>query len=196
MATTEISCGVCALPVPSELWNRKEGTRCPGCRQSVHALVFQAIAQNRTGPLPQPLGAEEEASCFYHPQSRAAVPCDECGRFLCQLCDLDVDGRHLCPACFDAGVTAQKLDTVETRRTMYDSVALALATLPALLVWPVIVTAPWALSIVIRRWNAPGSLVPRTRIRFYLAGLFSLAEIALVGFAIWVFARFGTIFGP
>lgn len=189
MATTEISCGVCALPVPSELWNRGEGARCPGCGQKVQALVFPAIVQNRTGALPQPLGTDEEASCFYHPQSRAAVPCDECGRFLCHLCDLDVDGRHLCPACFEAGLATQKLDTVETRRTMFDTVALALATLPAVLVWPVIVTAPWSLSMVIRRWNAPLSLVPRTRIRFYLAGLFALTEIAGIGFIVWALAR-------
>lgn len=197
MATTEISCGACAFPVPSELWNRGEEARCPGCGQSVHALVFPAIVRNLAGALPQPLGSEEEASCFYHPQSRAAVPCDECGRFLCQLCELDVDGRHLCPGCFEAGLTTQKLDTVESRRTMYDTVALALATLPLLLVWPVIFTAPWALSTVVRRWNAPGSLVPRTRIRFYVAGLFALAEIAGIGFIIWMFARLpGRVFAP
>jgi len=198
LAANEISCSVCAFPVPPELWNSAGAARCPGCGQRVQALVFPAIRRTRAGDLPQPLGADEEASCFYHPPSRAAVPCDECGRFLCQLCDLDVDGRHICPVCFEAGLTTKKLATVETRRTMYDTVALALATLPALLFWPVIITAPWALSMVIRRWNAPGSLVPRTRIRFYLAGLFAFAEIAGIGFVIWLFARFGTgrVFTP
>jgi hypothetical protein len=189
LAVNEISCSVCAFPVPTELWNREEGARCPGCGQRVQALVFPAIGRKRTAELPQPLGAEEEASCFYHPQSRAAVPCDDCGRFLCQLCDLAMDGRHICPACFETGLAAKRIETVESRRTMYDTVALALATLPALLIWPVIITAPLALSIVFRRWGAPGSLVPRTRIRFYLAGLFALAEIAGIGFIIWTMMR-------
>jgi hypothetical protein len=68
---------------------------------------------------------------------------------------------------------------------MYDSIALALATLPALLFWPVVFTAPAALYVVVRRWREPGSLVPRTKVRFVLAALFALAEIAGVGFALW-----------
>ena len=72
---------------------------------------------------------------------------------------------------------------------MYDTVALALATIPAVFLWPVLVTAPAALWVVARRWNAPGSLVSRTRIRFYLAALFALAEIVGAGFLIWAFLR-------
>ena len=48
--------------------------------------------------------------------------------------------------------------------------------LPALLIWPAIVGAPAALYVIVRRWRAPGSVVPRTRIRFYLAALFALGE--------------------
>ena len=38
---------------------------------------------------------------------------------------------------------------------------------------------------VIRYWRAPSSLVPRTRVRYYLAALFALAELAGVGLLIW-----------
>ncbi len=54
---------------------------------------------------------------------------------------------------------------------MYDSVALAFAIFPAMMFWGVIFGAPAALWIVFRKWRAPGSIVPRTRIRFYLAAL-------------------------
>jgi len=27
--------------------------------------------------------ADTEAACFYHPQKKAVIPCDSCGRFLC-----------------------------------------------------------------------------------------------------------------
>jgi len=73
---------------------------------------------------------------------------------------------------------------------MYDSIALALATLPVFLFWPVFGTAPVSLFLVIRHWNSPRSIVPRTRIRLYLAALFAVAEIGGVGFLIFTLIRF------
>jgi len=183
MAT--LCCAECSWPVPPESWNRDEGVRCPVCGEKIQTFVFPAIAVRRAGAEPQPLAADTEASCFYHPASRAVVPCDECGRFLCSLCEIEIDSRRLCPACFEAGVAANKLAAAETSRTMYDSIALALATLPMLLFWPAIIGGPAALWIVVRRWRAPGSLVPRTRIRYYLATLFALGELAFVVVLIW-----------
>lgn len=189
MTAHAISCGNCSWPVPVESWNHEESVRCPGCRQKVQVEVFPAIARATAGALPEAIGADTEASCFYHPGSRADVPCDQCGRFLCRLCDLEIDGRHLCPTCFQTGVSTRKLETVEPRRTMYDTVALTLATFPALLLWPALLTAPATLIMVFRRWNAPGSIVPRTRIRFYLAALFALAEIAGIIAIIWILVQ-------
>jgi hypothetical protein len=60
---------------------------------------------------------------------------------------------------------------------MYDTIALSLATFPMMAIWPAVFAIPASLYYVVRYWRAPGSLVPRTRIRFYLAGLFALAEI-------------------
>lgn len=140
MPAQAICCGDCSTPVPAESWNRV-GVRCRGCGHTVQVAVFPAIERVRSGALPEAIEIDTEASCYYHPSSRAAIPCDECGRFLCRLCEIEIDGRHLCPTCFESGVSANKLN-VETSRTMYDSIALALATLPTLLTWPVIVGAP------------------------------------------------------
>lgn len=181
MAADAIACAACSLPVPADAWNREEGVRCRGCGHNVRAFVFPAIERAETGTAPEALHGETEASCFYHPQSRAAIVCDDCGRFLCSLCELDVEGGHICPRCFE-----NKIETVETRRTMYDTVALLISTLPGLLFWPALVGAPWALFIVFRRWNSRGSVVPRTRIRFILAALFALAEIGFIIFAIYM----------
>jgi DNA-directed RNA polymerase subunit RPC12/RpoP len=189
----KITCGECSWPVPAESWNREEGIRCPVCGERIQAIVFPAIAGARTGALPETVLSDTEASCFYHPESRAVVPCDECGRFLCSLCEIEIDGRKLCPACFQSGLASNRLEAAETRRTMYDTVALALATLPFIVMWPaVIVSAPAALFTVVRRWRAPGSIVPRTRIRFYLAVLFALGELtfaAILFYAVFVGIR-------
>ena len=178
MTYQPISCSACSWPLPPEFWNRDSAARCPGCGTQVQVLVFPALARAGAGASPEALGEESEASCFYHPRNRAAVPCDECGRFLCRLCELDVDGRHLCPGCFAAGVRGRMIRETDTRRTMYDSLALALATLPAIFIWPALVTAPVALYFVIRHWKSPRSILPRTRVRFVLAALFALAELA------------------
>ena len=74
---------------------------------------------------------------------------------------------------------------METRRTLYDTIALIISTLPVLLFWPALIGAPTALYYVIRRWRTPLSILPRTRIRFVLAALFALAEIAGIVFVIW-----------
>jgi hypothetical protein len=175
-----IACAACSSPVPEELWNRAEEVRCPSCRHNMVALVFPAVAHSQLGVAPTAIDSETEASCFYHPHSRAAQVCVDCGRFLCNLCDLEVDGRHMCPRCFASH------ETVETRRPMYDTMALALSTLPALLFWPALFGAPWALFIVFRRWNGPSSIVPRTKIRFILAALFALVEISFIAFVIYM----------
>src|SRR5579871_5045279 len=112
-----IPCGACSSPLSADAWNREEGVRCPACSQRVLALVFPAMERVRAGAVPEALAADTEASCFFHPESRAAAPCSECGRFLCNLCDIELDGRHLCPACFQSGVSSNKLETLETQRT-------------------------------------------------------------------------------
>jgi hypothetical protein len=195
MPAQAICCGECSLPIPAESWNRA-GTRCRGCGQNIEVAVFPAVESTRVGSLPESIEGETEASCFYHPTSRAAVHCDECGRFLCHLCEIQIDGRHICPRCFETGVSSSKIQSMETSRTMYDSIALSLATIPALLIWPVLVGAPAAFYVVIRRWRAPGSIVPRTRVRFILAALFALAELAGIALIIYAIVRQGVLSSP
>ena len=55
--------------------------------------------------------------------------------------------------------------------------------------WPfTLITAPAAIYVALRYWNAPMSLVPRTKIRFILAILFAGAELA--GWSFGVYAVF------
>lgn len=128
---------------------------------------------------------EGEAACFYHPQKKAVLPCDACGRFVCSLCDCELNGQHFCPACLESGKTKGKIKSLENRRTLYDSLALSLSLLPLLIFYFTIITAPMSLFIAIRYWNAPRSLVHRTKIRFIFAVLFSILQI--VGWAIGIY---------
>ncbi len=187
MNARPLACPRCAAPLtgPLEELNRLE--RCAQCGAALDTHVFPALF--RTVPVGSPavpIVDQGEAGCFYHPQKRAVSPCDGCGRFLCALCDLELGGTHLCPACLEAGTKSGRLVSLANRRTLYDGAALSLAVWPILL-WPVtLITAPAVLWLVIFRWKSPGSIVGRGKIRFVLAMTMALLQLAGWGIVFWV----------
>ena len=140
--------------------------------------AFPAIHQDARGNAPEAIAGGEEAACYYHPRNRAVADCAECGRFLCALCELPMEGRRLCPNCVNTGLSRQALPSAETERRHYDSLALALATWPVLLFYFTIFTAPAALYYVVRYWSRPPGILPRTRLRFVIAGVLAVLQIA------------------
>lgn len=148
----------------------------------VFPALFRRINPGRDGELSM---VDGESSCFYHPQKKAVVPCQGCGRFLCALCDCELHGQHFCPACLEVGQTKGKIKNLQNTRTLYDSVALSLAILPLLLFYFTVVTAPMALYISFRYWNAPMSLLRRSKVRFVLAIVLSTLQI--IGWGVGIY---------
>ena len=175
---TSIPCTKCHTPLPETFFNRAELAECPGCDTPIQVEVFRALFRGATqAQFGERIMVDGEASCFYHPQKRAVIPCGGCGRFLCALCDVELNDQHLCPACLETGRKKGKLTQLETKRTLYDSAALSLAIVP-ILVWPfTIVTAPIAVVLAVYSWFRPSSLVSRTRVRAYLALVFAFLQI-------------------
>jgi len=117
-----------------------------------------------------------EASCFYHPTKRAAVPCDDCGRFLCPLCHIDFNGRHICPVCLEGGEEKANLQLLRNKEILLDSIALSLVAV-SFCFWPLwIVTGPVAIVLAILSWFRPPGLIPRNRTRAVLAILLGLLQ--------------------
>jgi hypothetical protein len=166
--------------------NTGEPVSCPACGKAVLAAVFPAqFRPLSVGKAGETILIEGEAGCFYHADKKAVVPCADCGRFLCALCDVELNGRHLCPNCLETGRLKGRLTEIEHRRVLYDSAALTMSLVP-LLVWPVtLVTAPIAMFLAVQSWRKPGSLLPRTRIRAYLAILIGLLQMGGWGFLVW-----------
>src|SRR5436190_1639271 len=126
-----LTCPKCKWPAPETIINSDELQPCPNCLVPLAIDVFPAFFKPReTGAAGEAIMVDGEASCFYHPQKRAAVPCASCGRFLCGLCDLDVNGQHICPVCLEAGQRKGKLIELENKRMLWDNVALFLAIVP------------------------------------------------------------------
>lgn len=179
MSSVAAACPSCQNSLPGALCNIGSVAHCPACDSAIQVEIFPAFFKPvSAGQKAETLLEEGVSSCFYHSQKKAVVPCDACGRFLCALCDLDFNGRHLCPACLQSGKKKGDLPELENRRTIYDSAALTTALLP-LLMWPVtLVTAPLTIFLAILSFRRPSSLIPRTRIRAWLALMFGLLQIA------------------
>jgi len=197
MAPDLLTCANCGAGLPQDLINvdtRDEPAGvsvCTVCGVVIRIRAFPSLVRQtssqRSG---EALLIDGESSCFYHASKKAEVVCESCGRFLCGLCDIELSGRHVCPICIDTGVDKGTLKTLTTRSTHYDSIALGLATIPALLqplMWCipfVLVTAPLSVVLAIWYWNAPCSILPRTKWRSVLAVAIGALQIVVLAFIV------------
>lgn len=176
---TLIQCPQCQAWLLEGVFNQPELSPCPACgvplQVEVFPALFRRINPDQGGEI---IMIEGESSCFYHPQKKAVLPCQGCGRFLCGLCDCELNGQHFCPACLETGKTKGKIKSLENQRTLYDGIALSLAIYPLLIFYFTLITAPAALVVAIRYWNAPRSIVHRTKIRYVAAIILASMQIA------------------
>jgi len=184
-AAQPIACPKCRAVLGAELFNQPAWLPCPSCATELRVEVFPAMFRKEIITPAERVMAEGEAGCFYHPEKKAAVVCDACGRFLCALCDVDFNGQHLCPACLEAGKQKGKITRLQSARTRHDRIALLLAIGPMLLIptialsFVTIFTAPAAIFYSIWHWKSPGSIVPnRRRLNLVIAMLIASLEIA------------------
>lgn len=180
MSVGVLSCTRCQAPLDRpNLYNTADPVSCPGCGALLQAELFPAAFREESpGPQAENVLVEGESSCFYHPNKKAVIPCEACGRFLCALCDLELRGQHLCPACLERGQQKRALKHLENYRVRYDNLALLVALAP-LLAWPfTLLTAPGTVFFAVRHWNSPTSCVRPTRVRLVLAIILGVLQMA------------------
>ena len=171
----QLPCLRCGGPLPAELFNLPGLAPCPQCGTALQVEVFPAAYRPpRNAHSGEPVVIEGESSCFYHPQKKAVVPCAECGRFLCALCDVHLDGRHLCPPCLEAGKRKQTIRSLEDKRVLYNRQALLLALLPFL------ISGLAAIYLAARYWKAPTSLVSPMRWAMPMALVLGILQVLLL----------------
>ncbi|MEI9894526.1 MAG: hypothetical protein WDN28_11725 [Chthoniobacter sp.] len=168
------------------LYNTGNLRACPSCRARLQVEVFPAVLRPPgLGVAGETVVLDGEATCFFHATKRAVVPCGSCGRFLCAVCDVEMNGEHLCSLCIESGKKKGRMQKLENKRTLYDNLALAVALIPMIFGYTTIIGAPIAIFIAIRYWNAPSSVVPRTRWRSVVAIIVALLQ--LVGWAVVIY---------
>ena len=178
MTARLLACTKCRAPLPPASYNSVALRPCLACGADYRVEVFPAaLRPPGLGTSGEAVLAEGEASCFYHPAKKAVVPCEGCGRFLCAVCDVELSGAHLCPGCLESGKKKGRLKQLENSRTLYDSMALAVAVYPMIFVWPTLLGAPIAIYLAIRHWNAPSSIIRRGKWRAVLAIILGSLQI-------------------
>ncbi|MCX7887244.1 MAG: hypothetical protein N3B01_08360 [Verrucomicrobiae bacterium] len=123
--------------------------------------------------------ADGEAGCFYHPSKAACVVCDACGRFLCGLCDVELDGEHYCPPCLEAKHQVRIRSRLESRCVLYDNIALALALLALFPCFLLPVSSPAAIAVAIWGWRKQSGLLRRSKLRFVVAILMAVFGVCV-----------------
>jgi len=181
----EVSCTKCHAPIPPGAYNTPDLVPCPSCHVPIKIEVYPAFFRGLRVGRPGETLTDDQASCFYHPQKKAVVPCDHCGRFLCALCDVEMGDKHLCPTCLGTGKKKGKIINLERHRVLYDSVALGFVLISGFLFWAAPITASIAIYLSIRHWNSPMSMIRRTKIRFILAVV--LSSLQILGWAAFIF---------
>ncbi|HSY19497.1 MAG TPA: hypothetical protein VK815_14235 [Candidatus Acidoferrales bacterium] len=189
-ANSQIACPACGAFFPQPGVELRNLLQCPACWRPTEIAVFPAYDRPVTaGTAAEKVVMDGEATCFYHSNHRALIPCDACGRFLCALCDLDLNGRHFCPPCLELATTKKTVQALERDRTRWDKIIFTLLAIPIVFCFAfafVPFTSLAALVLVAWKWGSPGSLVSNTRVRFVIYGVLAMVEFVTGGVFWWM----------
>lgn len=184
------ACPACHAQLPAEPDALEALAACPRCSRALTVTVFPAYRHPPArGPAAPPAADASGAACFVHDGRPAVAACEQCGRFLCAVCELELDGQPWCAGCLEAARATGRLARLERRRIRWDLAAGYLLAGSLLLCSPLLLlTAPAAMVLAGSKLQAPPSRVARSRLRLILVFpvalllLGGLATLALIGF--------------
>jgi hypothetical protein len=158
------ACPRCGAPLLVELIAAGQ-QRCVACTRVFEAMPFfppdvrvvvQGIAE--AGPA----GA---VPCAQHGGNAAIANCSRCGVFMCSLCRVQIDGRELCPACYDRLAAEGALPSVRSHVRNYRGMALFVGLAGCWMYFLSLLTGPAAIYLAIqaqrqrRRLQEPDGLL-------------------------------------
>ena len=106
-------CPKCETPLRPERAGR---FRCPSCQVVLEVWITAAAVRDRhpeTAVVSPAAAGEDQPGCVAHPQNATTVACSRCGDFICEVCRIQIEGRDLCPTCFERGVDKAELASVK-----------------------------------------------------------------------------------
>lgn len=156
---------------------------CPACGKRLLFEIFPAIlSAHKKGEKAEAILESAHASCFHHPDKAASAICDECGIYLCSLCDLEVENRHLCSSCLKK--SKEKIKSLKADAVLYDDIVLAVAAVSTLVFYFAVITAPFVIIYSIMKWKKVNVPYRRwSQLRFSIAiglGVIQLTAITVI----------------
>jgi hypothetical protein len=183
-----LNCPQCSERLPADLFVSGQPGQCPACHSQVEAYIFPEFHRDPSSRPGIYLAQEHEAVCYFHSRYRAMTPCDNCGRFLCEICAIRLGSRQLCAECLSKLRNERNETGLVHYAALFDNAALFLVTAPTVTVilgFITILSAPISLFLSFYYWSRQWNLVPRSRFRFGIAVLLSVLLIAFWAFVIY-----------
>ncbi|SHJ23745.1 hypothetical protein SAMN02745216_01273 [Desulfatibacillum alkenivorans DSM 16219] len=177
-----VNCPSCQAQLKPAAFNTGGFEPCPLCEKKFRVEVFPALTAPKEEIQRSEALVDDQAGCFFHPGKKATTVCDSCGRFICALCDLDINGAHMCPQCLETGKEKGSIESLDLKRMRWDKLALLIAVVSYITSFFSGFFALITMFIVIKFWNAPRSITGNTRVRFIIAFLMAISQIALTIF--------------
>ena len=125
-AETGPACPHCGAPLLVELMAAGE-QRCVACTRRFEAVPFSPPVVRMVVQSVAEAGPDGAVACAQHPGNAAVANCSRCGVFMCGLCRVHIDGRELCPACFDRLAAEGALPSARSHFRNYRGLALLMS---------------------------------------------------------------------
>jgi hypothetical protein len=170
-----MDCPLCSTSIPVSAITPQGPSSCTGCGAPLRLEVFPRILRGLAPGEPPAAVRDDDASCYVHLGNRAARPCSSCGRYMCTLCDIEIDGRNVCPACLEAGHADS--ERLVHERTLWGRIVVSMSILPLLIFYVTVFTAPAAVVLAVVKRRAPTSLVRPSRLNLWLGASFAALQI-------------------
>ncbi|MBI9076891.1 MAG: hypothetical protein JEZ02_15900 [Desulfatibacillum sp.] len=177
-----VNCPSCEAQFRPAVFNSGRPEPCPLCNKKFQTEVFPALTATQEETQRSETLVDEQAGCYFHPAKKAATVCEVCGRFVCALCDLDINGVHMCPHCLETGKKKGTIEALDNSRMLYGKMALYTAFFSFFISVLSGFLAPITFYIIIRYWKAPGSITGSGKGRFVVAGILALIQILVTFF--------------
>ncbi len=180
---TIITCPHCRQDLSLGVGGSSGELECSRCKSHLSFVIFSGYPRSvPLGRLAEPLtGSENEASCYNHVTRKAISGCENCGRLICSVCDLEVGGKHFCPTCATSQQVVAKCDPLIHRQFCPEKAVFILGFLSLYPFCGAILFSPPALYIANQNYSKRTSLDGGGRI-WMISGIFLslLSPILLV----------------
>lgn len=150
-----IDCQSCGYFIPLNKYVGKDAVNCPSCKKAIQIFIFPELFR----PIVKGNSAESaieglDSSCFAHSDKKAKTICDECGSYICDLCEMPKEDKSICVKCFNKEVKVEEKSPFDRVYRRYSSIASQLLIFSVLIWFVSILAAPIALFISLRFRNA------------------------------------------